>query len=258
MKKINKAPIKTPRTLPEKDLSRSLKSSELSEKKLKKSVDDETGKVKTLKAEMKTLDLQYSIMLQWAYANYILDFSAGIQEESAVNQIYDRGKQIIELKKTVSSLELETSARSKNKLLDDVLSMEYSSLKSLEEDILVSTTYLKELEENSYNLLNRLDLAPGVIISPQDLSGKLEKNAYTLRKLATLIEDEVEDIKTLSEDFLEIVNITSEQETYLSEIKKLQQEFLDLKSQERIQVIEQTIESREKVLKSILLNDSLI
>ena len=69
-------------------------------------------------------------------------------QAEAYSQLYDRGKQTIDLKKQLASVKKENTARDKNKVLDDVLSMEYSSLKAVEDSVLASSSYLKELEES--------------------------------------------------------------------------------------------------------------
>jgi hypothetical protein len=229
-----------------------IKEPESSKEKFKKQETEDTGKLKPLKQEIKNLDLIYSLMMQWAYANYLLKETTDTQNTEAYSQIYDRGKQVIELKKQVSSLSSELAAREKNRLLDDVLSMEYSSLKSVEEDILVSASYLKELEDACNNYLNKLDLGEGVIISPQDLALSLEQTSYTLKKIACSVEGDTNEVQSLASEFKSLADDVKDQSLLVDEISSLKAQIDDLTAQERINVAEQLMPNRDHVLLKIL------
>ena len=260
MKKIVSKNLSSSRSEKETNISiRSIDSFNLSKAKIKKISNEieENEAVKPLRQEIKHLDSLHTLMLQWGYANYLLNKSILDQETEASNQLFDRCKQLIDLKKQSSSLKSENDARSKNKLLDDVLSMEYSSLKSVEEDILISSSYLKELEENSCSVLNRLDLEEGEIISPQVLSELLEKTAYTLKKVSSLVEDESKEIQTLADEMQNLVNVNSEKNAVFDEIAQLEKKICTLTAQEKINAADKAFSSREILLKSFL-NEDLI
>ena len=164
---------------------------------------------------------------------------------------------MIELKKQVFTLNGEYTAREKNKLLDDILSMEYSSLKAVEEDILVSSNYLHELEDTSYNFINKVQLDEGVVISPQDFAENLEQTAYLLKNLSSFMEDETKEVEELASDFQMIVEVVNEQELVVNQIFELKKEIDLALSQERINVAEALIDKREIVLKNILIDELL-
>lgn len=215
------------------------------------------GKIKPLKQEIKSLDLWHSMMLQWAYANFLLVRSAEDLEHNAESQVYDRGKQLIELKRQVAAVSVEVNARKKVKLLDDVLSLEYSALKSIENEVLLSAVYLKELEDNAASFLNRLDLDKGVVISPQDLAEYLENTAHTLRKISSLFEDETGEILKISEELQDFVEVSAEKARVLKEISELQREIKLINAKENIKVAEKTLPIREKVLEELVLEEIL-
>ena len=234
---------------------RSIETTERGKKNLSISEIEEPGKVRTLRQEIKYLELLHTLLIQWGYANYLLIIAMQNQEEEAEAQIYDRCKQLIELKKLTFALTSESNARNKNKMLDDVLSMEYSSLKNVEEDILITSSYLAELEENCYSFLNRLDLEKGVVISPQDLAEYLEKTAHILKKISSLIEDESSEILAISKEFQCLVDISKEQEQVYQEIYQLECEISKYQAQEKIKKAECILDTREKIIKSIILEE---
>ena len=251
--------LNTSRSINQNDLSKSSRGSDLSntkrEKNQKMSQDDDESKIKPLKYEIKQADFLHTLLIQWAFSNSCLRESVDSIESEVEGQINDRCKQLIELKKQTNSLKAEYNARNKNTILDDVLSMEYSSLKSIEEDILLTNNYIKELEENSHCLLNRLDLDQREIISPQILAETLEKSAFTLKKVSSLIEDESNEISILAEEMQGLVSSNCECSKVFSEISELELKILSLLEQEKISKAEKSFAHREKLIKSYLLDD---
>lgn len=165
--------------------------------------------VRTLKHELKNLDMLQTMLYQWAYALGLAEQCFCLQSEKSYEQLYDRGQQIVELKKTVIGLSTEIEAREKTHMLDDVLSMEYSSLKAVEDDILLSSAYLQEIENAAYFSLHRLRLDENIIVSPSELLKELEKAKEALRQIENSIDPEAQEIKKLGQEvqeFLEILN----------------------------------------------------
>ena len=194
-------------------------------------------------------------MLQYAYSVNLLESSISQQVCESESEIHDRGKQIIDLKKQVSSLKLESSARTKNKILDDILSLEYSSLKPVEEDIITSSHYLKELQNNCLEFINRVDLERGAIISPKDLESQLEKSALDLNSLVSLVEDESKDMKDMACEFLELVEIVKAQHEALDDVRDLEKMINENKLVEKVEVVKKVIGSRQDLIEKLIFED---
>jgi hypothetical protein len=216
---------------------------------------EEDMKIRTLKEEMKILDSLYTILLQSAYSVKLLDTSLSTQSLQSEGEIYDRGKQLIDLKKQVSSLKLESSSRLKTKLLDDILSQEYSLLSPCDSEILSSISMLSELQVNCSTFLNRVDLDRGVIISPKDLEDQLKSSALELNSLTHLVQDEAEDIQDLSKEFSEILQVIRSQHETLEDIQNLQKQIDEQKMIEKVQTIQQVLPKRLKLLQALVMED---
>lgn len=213
---------------------------------------EEESKPRTLKEETKTLDILNTLMLQYAYSVHLLNTSIEKQSTEAESELQDRCKQLIDLKKQVNSLKLDSESRTKTTLLDDVLSMEYSSLKNIEEDILISTEYIKELKNNSTEYLNRVDLDKGVIISPKDLENSLEKTALELNSLVAIVENDYESVESLANDFKQVVHIVQAQHEFLEKIKESKKLVDHQKTQEKIETVQKILPIRETFINTLI------
>lgn len=213
---------------------------------------EEENKVRTLKEETKTLDILNTLMLQYAYSVNLLNASIDKQSTESESELQDRCKQLIDLKKQVNSLKLDSESRTKTTLLDDVLSMEYSSLKNIEEDILITTEYIKELKNNSNEYLNRVDLDKGVIISPKDLENSLEKTALELNSLVAIVENDYECVESLAKDFKHVLNIVQAQHEFLEKIKESKNLVDCQKTMEKIQTVQKILPIRETFINNLI------
>lgn len=213
---------------------------------------EEDPKPKTLKEETKTLDLLNTLMLQYAFSVSKLNSSISLQTLEAESDLQDRFKQLIEIKKQVNNLKLDSESRTKTTILDNILSMEYSSLKPIEEDILITTEYLKELKNNSTEYLNRVDLDRGVIISPKDLEIKLEKTALELNSLVAIVEHDYDAVNVLAKDFEEIVQIVQTQHELLETIKEGKTQLDAKKMQEKIKIVQKVLPKREEFIENLI------
>ena len=256
MKKVTKKPIGTtikPQLKPEDPLKKPPESKP--SKLIPQKPQEDDPKPKTLKDEVRIIDSLHTLMLQYAYSVNLLDDSITQQVSESESEIHDRGKQIIDLKKKVSSLKLESSAVTKNKILDDILSLEYSSLKPVEEDIITSSHYLKELQNNCLEFINRVDLERGAIISPKDLENQLEQSALDLNSLVSLVEDESKDMKNMANEFLELVSIVRAQHEALEDVRSLEKIINSNKLVEKVEVVKKVIGSRQAMIEKLIFED---
>ncbi|CAG9328192.1 unnamed protein product [Blepharisma stoltei] len=208
--------------------------------------------VRTIKHELKNLDFLQTILYQWAYALGLAQQCYDIQFLKASDQFSDRCQQLVELKKTVMSLSSDIAAREKTKLLDDVLSMEYSSLKAVEDDILMTSAYLQELENASYFTLHKMKLGENVIVSPSELINCLEKASLTLKQIQTLIDPEAQEIKNLGMEIEEFLNVVTEEQKEIERNEQLVAELQRLYDKEKIIIAEMAIEKREIEIDELL------
>ena len=213
---------------------------------------EEDPKPKTLKEELKTVDLLNTLMLQYAFSVSQLNSSISLQTSEAESDLQDRFKQLIELKKQVNNLKLDSESRTKTTVLDNILSMEYSSLKPVEEDILITTEYLKELKNNSTEYLNRVDLDRGVIISPKDLESQLEKTALELNSLVAIVESDYEAADVLAKDFEEVLYIIQAQHEIIEKIKEGKALLDERKMQEKIKIVQKILPKREEIISNLI------
>mmetsp|Transcript_8316 Transcript_8316/g.8204 ORF Transcript_8316/g.8204 Transcript_8316/m.8204 type:complete len:157 (+) Transcript_8316:371-841(+) len=150
------------------------------------------------------------------------------------------------------SISSDIAAREKTKLLDDVLSMEYSSLKAVEDDILMTSAYLQELENASYFTLHKMKLGENVIVSPSELLNCLEKASLTLKQIQTLIDPEAQEIKNLGIEIEEFLNVVTEEQKEIERNEQLVTELQRLYDKEKIMIAEMAIEKREIEIDELL------
>lgn len=155
--------------------------------------------MKPLKQEVRELENLSSLLLQWSYANCLAEQAYHQQSERANEEMYDRGKQILDLKSQIINLRAEVKAKEETKLLDSVLSLEYSSLKSIEEDLNTVSGYLEELETAAYNTMNRLPLGEDVVVDPSSLLESINQAAHTLNRITDLVNPDSQTIEGMLE-----------------------------------------------------------
>jgi hypothetical protein len=117
----------------------------------------------------------------------------------AEEDLFDRGQQLIELKKQANALGTDLSARRQTRLLDEVLTLEYSSLKPVESSLVDMAEPLKELEKAVYYSLHRLRLGERVAVEPLKLLEELRESQVSLGEIVAKVKPESEEVMQLTE-----------------------------------------------------------
>lgn len=157
------------------------------------------SEVRPLKSELRDLELLQSQVLQWHFANALAESSSRVLAAKAEEDLFDRGQQLIELKKQANALGTDLLARRQTRLLDEVLTLEYSSLKPVESSLLDMAEPLKELEKAVYYSLHRLRLGEKVAVEPLQLMDGLRSSKVSLAEIVTKVKPESEEVMQLTE-----------------------------------------------------------
>lgn len=157
------------------------------------------SEVRPLKSELRDLELLQSQLLQWSFANALAEANSRLLTARAEEDLFDRGQQIIELKKQANALGTDLSARRQTRLLDEVLTLEYSSLKPVESSLVDMAEPLKELEKAVYYSLHRLRLGERVAVEPLKLLEELRESQVSLGEIVAKVKPESEEVMQLTE-----------------------------------------------------------
>ena len=157
------------------------------------------SEVRPLKSELRDLELLQSQLLQWSFANALAEASSRLLTAKAEEDLFDRGQQLIELKKQANALGTDLSAKRQTRLLDEVLTLEYSSLKPVESSLVDMAEPLKELEKAVYYSLHRLRLGERVAVEPLKLLEELRESQVSLGEIVAKVKPESEEVMQLTE-----------------------------------------------------------
>lgn len=189
--------------------------------------------IKPLKQEVRELENMYSLLMQWSYASSLAEQTYNQQSERANEEMFERGQQISDLKSQIINLRAEVKAKEETKLLDSVLSLEYTSLKSIEEDVHTVSGYLGELETAAFNTLNRLTLGEDVVVDPSQLLDSISQASHTLNRITDLVNPDSKTIEDMLDLLCDLGKVLKDEREEVSKSYILLDELSKLYNQEK-------------------------
>mmetsp|Transcript_34002 Transcript_34002/g.59261 ORF Transcript_34002/g.59261 Transcript_34002/m.59261 type:complete len:340 (+) Transcript_34002:2122-3141(+) len=217
-----------------------------------------TPRVKTLKQELKELEGMQSLLIEWVYANALVNQTIAQQKENAEQEIYDRGLQLMDLKQKLMDVEYNCKATEQTKLLDTVLHLEYATLQKSEDDLLTSSSYLGDVERTLSQASNRLALGEGVIIDPSLLQEGIGAAAGVLDQIKEMLSEDSAELEMLATDITDLSTIMRDECSEIHNFQSLLEKVLKLSSLERSSIVEKAQQTREQVLSELLFDDNTI
>lgn len=210
------------------------------------------SEMRPMKAELRDLELLQSSLLQWSFANALHTTSCQVLSSKVEEEVFDRGQQLIELQKQVHALDSDLSARRQTRLLDEVLTSEYSSLKPIDTLLESLSEPITTLEKASYYSLHRLKLGRNVIVEPMEMLRTL-RNAYQhLESIADLVRPESEEVMQLTARLKNLTELVGVEREEVKKAAQLLEEMKDLSGEEKGALAFDAQMGREEFLTSIL------
>ena len=213
---------------------------------------ERASKVKPLQGELKELDILRTLLMQWSFANSVAETALARQSEEAKEQIADRGRQIVDLKKQQLSLMAEHSAREKTQLVDEVLNLEYGKLQSRQDTILMSAAYLEDIENLAKNSLERVIVGEGVVISPYECLSAIDNANSAMKAIYGRLEDDIKSFRDLAQQMETLDFIVKEEMQELEESKELKGKVEDLSEEYKLLVIHSSMPNVQKEILALL------
>ena len=250
---LNKSKTEKKPVLATKKVTKS--SSELKLESQERPAHNEKARSKTLKQELKELELLYTLMLQWKFSAAKAEETQTKQIEKANIQFHDRGQQLVEIKKMLNAKTANRNAKNQTRVVDDLLNYEYSCLKPLEDDILLSGAYVSDLEKISYHALHRVDIKEDHYIDSNQLLESLGSSCESLQSIQNSVEEQESLIAELSTELSEFSEVLAQEKQELHKNKTLLGKFHELSSKNNIANAEKVLDQREYKLLEFLTED---
>lgn len=186
------------------------------------------SKVRTLKTELSELDTLFTLLMQWVYANALGSETLQTQQQRAHEQLWDRGRQLLELKKQLMGRKGEFETREKMRAIDEVLGMEFTLLCKKQDDICLGASYLQELEGACAGDLTRVRVGSDLVVSPFDCIAAVQQATAQLTRVHSLISEDIEVYSTLARQMAALQFVVNEEKGELAELAVLKVELQGL------------------------------
>lgn len=210
------------------------------------------SEVRPLKSELRDMELLQSQLLQWSFANALAESSSRVLTAKAEDDLFDRGQQLIELKKQANALGADLLARRQTRLLDEVLTLEYSSLKPVESHLVDLADPLKELEKAVYYSLHRLKLGEKVAVEPLELLEGLRRSKTSLQEIVAKVKPESEEVMQLTERMKCLAELVGVEREEVARGAELLEELRKLCGEERGELAAGAQAARDREIEEML------